>query len=110
MYFAVDFPRFVKICSVGINQNSFQQTRGYTWTDKLIRYSKKNNNLIVNDDGSHRATKENTRSSATGLMHQLEEATDVTGGPTLEKLLQWKLVKREITEVKIIRERNTRAC
>ena len=28
-------------------------------------------------------------------MHQLEEATDVTGGPTLEKLLQWKLSLNE---------------
>ena len=31
------------------------------------------------------------RSSATRLMNQLEEASAATGGPALEKLLQWKL-------------------
>ena len=31
------------------------------------------------------------RSSATRLMNQLEEASAATGGPVLERLLQWKL-------------------
>ena len=31
------------------------------------------------------------RSSATRLMNQLEEASAATGGPALERLLQWKL-------------------
>ena len=43
------------------------------------------------------------RSSATRLMHQLEEATDVTGGPTLEKLLQWKLsLNKKLQKLKLL--------
>ena len=35
------------------------------------------------------------RSSATRLIHQLEEASALTEGPALDRLLQWKLSLNE---------------
>jgi len=47
------------------------------------------------------------RSSAMRLMNQVDEASTVTGGPVIDKLLQWKLsLNEKLTKLKHLMKRS----
>ena len=53
----------------------------------------------------HKKVRAGHRSSATRLMNQVEEASAVTGGPAIDKLLQWKLsLTEKLTKLKLLDE------
>ena len=51
----------------------------------------------------HKKVRAGHRSSATRLMNQVEEASAVTGGPAIDKLLQWKLsLTEKLAKLKLL--------